>query len=119
MDTKDKVEEVRWGAAVDQAVVDKAVGVYFSLDRLLSQLPGDIRELVREEMWAFRPLPDAWFCYAFVRVEEALDTWRIYRRPDRPDVLWFLAAVSQADYLAAIRNIENILTTQRDTSAFN
>jgi hypothetical protein len=116
-------EDERWSIAVDQAVADRAVGVYLSLPRLLRQLPVAIREVVRTEMEAFgldTALPQVWYCVAFVRADDLpIGTWHVWQRADRPDVFWFCVTVSQTDYVTAIQRIQEFLTKQRDKSAFN
>lgn len=113
-------DEMKWSEATDRAVLDGAVATYFTLERLLSQLPVTMRDAVRQEMQSFGPPPPAaWFCYGYVRLDEAVGTWRVWQRRDRPDVQWFLVAVSQTDYDAAIAQIENILAKQREMSVTN
>jgi hypothetical protein len=117
----EETDEFRWGEAIDRAVADKAVAVYFSLPRLLGQLPVDIRGEVEAEMLAFgAPPPTSWYCLARIQSASFPDgTWRTWRRADRPDVFFFLISVTQDEYEAAIQQIANGLKSQRTMSAFN
>jgi hypothetical protein len=112
--------ETEWAEAVDKAVIDGACATFFTLPRLLSQIPADIRELVREEMAALAaPTTAAWWIVGYVRLDEAIGLWRPWCRADREDVRWLLIPVSEADYRAAIAHITGVLAAQRAASGSN
>ena len=108
------IKEPDWDSAVTDAMAHGSVTVHSSAAALLDRLVPDIRDAVAA---ALAGVEAQWYCLAGVLVEDApVGRWVLWKREDRPDVLWLIIVVARDLYEAIPLHLAAQATARQATN---